>query len=59
MRFRRLKVVTAIIISIVVLACVSVALVRKFVIPTPSESHHARVELPGTVLNLRVNGLFF
>lgn len=48
MRFRRLKAVTAIIISIVVLVCVCVALVRKFVIPTPSEIHHARVELLGT-----------
>lgn len=48
MRFRRLKTVTAIIISIVVLVCMCVALVRKFVIPIPPEIHHTRVELPRT-----------
>ncbi|MHB8205224.1 MAG: hypothetical protein ACYDHG_16190 [Desulfomonilaceae bacterium] len=48
MRFRRLKAVTAVIISIVVLVCVCVALVRKFVIPIPPEIHHARVESPRT-----------
>lgn len=48
MRFRTLKIVTAVIVVVVLLVCVCVALVRKFVFPAPSEKQHASVYLRPT-----------
>ncbi len=41
MVFRKLRMVTAILIIAIVLSCISVALVRKFVFPTPSHGKEA------------------
>jgi hypothetical protein len=48
MRFKRLKMVTAILILIVLSACVCTALVRKFVIPAPQDKNHASLDLSQT-----------
>lgn len=58
MRFRTLKFVSATIVVIVLLVCVCVALVRKFVIPAPPGKHHAVFDLPRTIIanpDLRVS----
>lgn len=41
MIFRKLRMVTTILIIAIVLSCISVALVRKFVFPTPSHGNEA------------------
>lgn len=48
MRFRRLKIVTAMIILIVLSACVCTALVRKFMIPPEPGKHHGSLDMPRT-----------
>lgn len=45
MRFRMLKIVTAIIVIVVVTVAVSVSLVRKFVFPAPPGEPHGQVEV--------------
>lgn len=48
MRFRRLKIVTTIIILIVLSACICTALVRKFIIPPEPGKHHGGLNVPRT-----------
>ena len=44
MVFRKLQMVTVTLIVAIVLSCISVALVRKFVFPTPSHGNEAPVQ---------------
>jgi hypothetical protein len=49
MVYRKLRMVTAILIIAIVVSCISVALVRKFVFPAPHHGAQSSVQTQGNI----------